>query len=474
MYDFPNCMSRPEPETGHAVEFYKWDIPGERRYFRDLRPLADDRRILRNPHKGWYWHYIDNGYPRPNYRAEHDPADHLEDFPGLNHLYLRFDWGDIEKEEGVYDWSYIDGIMEEWSRYDYRFGLRLVTYEGDGSIPFATPEYVYRAGARCYALPGNRLEPDYGDPVFLEKLSRFMEEAGRKFNRDERIELIDVGTFGTWGEGHTGNGSDIVYAAEVIKKHIDLHVRNFPDKFVMLNDDHINHRWSRGREENLELIDYAAALGLGLDDDSVCVRYYAENCGYNTLRTPWLFDRFSPNAPVVLEFEHYQAVAPEIFKNGYPFLDAMQRTRATFAGFHGYPRPWLRREPWLTEYAANRLGYWFFLDSAEIPPLTAGVRNRVKLTFANRGFAPCYRKYDLRLRLTGDGGCWSCSLDADCRRWMPGKITMEDVPVRPDLSAGVYGVEIGLFEGDRPIELAMRADVRTEDGYYRIGTTEVR
>ena len=474
MYNYPNSSKLPIPETSHAVEIDNWDTPSYGRYYRDLRPLADDRRILRNPHKGWYWHYIDNGYPRPTYRAEHDPSDHLEDFPGLNHLYLRFDWGDIEKEEGVYDWSYIDGIMEEWSRYDYRFGLRLVTYEGDGSIPFATPEFVYKAGARCYELPDGRLEPDYGDPVFLEKLSRFMEEAGRKFNGDPRIEVVDVGTFGTWGEGHTGNGTDIIYPSEVIKKHIDLHVKNFPDKFVLLNDDHINHRWSRGREENLELIDYAASLGLGLDEDSVCVSSYAERCGYNTLRTPWLFDRFSPNAPIVLEFEHYMSVAPEVFKNGYPFLDAMQRTHATFAGFHGYPRPWLKREPYLTEYAANRLGYWYFIDGIELPPLMSGVTNRVRLHISNRGFAGSYRKYDLRLRLRGESGEYTETLDTDCRRWRSGTVTVEDAPFRPSLPAGRYGAEIGLFEGTRPIELAMKLSAKTDDGFYRVGCVDVR
>ncbi len=474
MFDYPNCIDCPDPTTAHAIEVGNWDVPGRMPHYRDLRPLADDRRILRNPHKGWYWHYIDNGYPRPNYRRDHDPSDHLEDFPGLNHLYLRFDWGDIEKEEGVYDWSYIDSIMEEWSRYDYRFGMRLVTYEGSGTIPFATPEYVFKAGAKCYALPGGRLEPDYGDPVFLEKLSRFMEEAGRKFNGDPRVELVDVGTFGTWGEGHTGNGSDIVHPAEVIKKHIDLHVKNFPDKFVILNDDHINHRWSRGVEENLELIDYAAALGLGLDDDSVCVRCYADNCGYNTLRTPWLFDRLSPNAPIVLEFEHYQAVPPEVFRSGYPFLDAMQRTHATFAGFHGYPRPWLSREPWLTEYAANRLGYWYFVDGIDLPPLLSGVNNRIRLHFANRGFAASYRKFELKLRLAGAGGNYTQTLDVDCRRWQPGVLNVEDVALRPLVSPGSYDVELGLFEGDRPIELALKAGVKTADGFYRLGAVEVR
>ena len=474
MFHYPNIQSKPNPTTENGISLYQYDDRYLAPYSVDLRPIADDRRIVRNPHKGWYWHYIDNGYLRDNYRVHHDPADHLEDFPMLNHLYLRFDWGDIEKEEGVYDWSYIDSIMEEWSKFDYRFGIRLVTYEAEGSIPFATPEYVYKAGAHGYALDGNRLEPDYSDPIFLEKLSRFLEEAGRKFDHDPRVELVDVGTFGTWGEGHTFCGTDIVYPAEVIKTHIDLHLRNFPHKFVILNDDHINHRWSRGREENLDLIRYAADRGLGLDDDSVCVRYYAENCGYNTLRTPWLFDYFWENAPIVLEFEHYQNVAPEVFKGGYPFLDAMQRTHATFAGFHGYPRPWLARDPYLTEYAANRLGYWFFMDAVELPPLVTDAQNRIVFHVANRGFGPCYRKYTMRVRLTGDGGRWEGEIEADTRTWRPGAETVFSAMVRPSgIPAGKYALEIGLFEGERPIEWAITEKNRTPDGYYRLCEAEV-
>lgn len=99
-----------------AVDIGFWDYPDTRPGYRDLRPIADDKEVLRNPHKGWYWHYIDNGYGRGNYREQHDPKDHCLDFPGLNHLYLRFDWGDIEAQEGVFDWSYLDNIMEEWGR----------------------------------------------------------------------------------------------------------------------------------------------------------------------------------------------------------------------------------------------------------------------------------------------------------------------------------------------------------------------
>ena len=112
MHDFPNLVNIPDPTTFNASTFAKFDDRNISPNFRDLREFQDDKKILRNPHKGWYWHYIDNGYLRDNYRKNHDPNDHLERFPGLNHLYLRFDWGDIEVEEGVYDWSWLDNIVE--------------------------------------------------------------------------------------------------------------------------------------------------------------------------------------------------------------------------------------------------------------------------------------------------------------------------------------------------------------------------
>lgn len=472
MYDYPNICEKPEPSTANAIGFAQFDRRSASPYYRDLREFQDDRRILRNPHKGWYWHYIDNGYLRDNYRVNHDPEDHLERFPGLNHLYLRFDWGDIEKEKGVYDWSYIFKIIDEWSPYDYRFSMRFVTYEGSGAIPFATPEYVYKEGARGYSLPGGRLEPDYGDPIFLEHLERFLQEAGSRFNGHPLIELVDLGTFGTWGEGHTGNGSDIIYPAEVIRKHIDLTKKYFPDTFVILNDDHINHRWARGWEENMDLVEYAVSRGFGLEDDSVCVRYYAENCGYNTLRSPWLFDKFYENAPVVLEFEHYASVAPEIFKGGFPFIDAMQRTGCTFAGFHGYPVPWLEREPYLTEYAANRLGYWYFLDGAEVPDtMTGGCPNKVVLYIENRGFAKAYYKYSMRVKLEGDMGCFIEEVECDNRTWAAGEITRITLNVHPMRTMqGDYQLSVGLFEGERPIELAMKNGA---DGFYPVGRVTV-
>jgi len=113
---YPNLMPAPAPD-GSQTMCGMFDDLSTRRDFIDLRPLIDDKTPLKNPHKGWFWHYIDNGYGRDNYRIHHDHSDALTDFPGLNHLYLRFDWGDVEKSEGVYDFSYLDEIMDKWGAY---------------------------------------------------------------------------------------------------------------------------------------------------------------------------------------------------------------------------------------------------------------------------------------------------------------------------------------------------------------------
>jgi len=455
-------------------EFLAYFPPQARRSYTDLRTFADDKTVLKNPHKGWFWHYIDNGFIRPNYRENHDPSDFLLDFPGLNHLYLRFDWGDIEKIEGRPDWSYIDQIMDTWGQFGYRFSIRICTFEGATNIPFATPEYVYKAGARGFRLSSGLIEPDYADPIYLDKLGAFIELAGKKFNGDPRVEFIDLGTFGTWGEGHTFRGSNKLYTGEVIRKHIDLHVKNFPNTLILLNDDHINHGWGRGVTDNMQLIDYARGMGMGLQDDSICVHTCSLDFGYNTMRTPWIFDLFWEQAPIVLEFEHYDKVETGIFKSGLPFIESMMRGHATYAGFHGYPRPWLKREPYLTEYAANRLGYWYFVNGFEASTIKNNVTNTLFLWVENRGFGLSYRNYSLQLVLKGaDGSLHSESIHAGNKDWKPGQEIRVPVSFTPkNLRTGEYGLYIGLFEGETPIRLAFDSN-RIDNNLYYLGNVSV-
>ena len=448
----------------------------------DLRHLADDKTVLENPHKGWYYHFVDNGLKRPVYR---DKITEVKKFktPCMNHLYLRLDWIDIQGAgEDIYDFSPIDEIMEKWAPLGYKFALRFCCYEP--WLEYATPKWVFDLGIahtknefkKADGSPRYSYEPDYNDPIFLEKLEKFLKEAGKRYDGDERIESLDIGTFGTYGEGHTSSGSNKVYPASVLKKHVNLHLKYFKNTHIIVNDDFFFEAWGCSPEDASEIYDYCLGKGLGLRDDSVCVDSYVKKFGYNTLRHPTFFKSFAENAPVDIEFCHIYHNIPERFKEGLPIIEALKTAHATYAGFHGYEEDWYEKTEYLTDYLTNRLGYWLFVDGVDPYTPTEGSFEMIKLIIANRGFAKCYNKYEMKLRVVGEGGnVYYLNEDYPDTRLFDND-SVNEVILRLDyrrVPKGKYTLELGLFFGECPIKLAMKAETRTEDGFYRLTEVDV-
>ena len=179
-----------------------------------------------------------------------------------------------------------------------------------------------------------------------------------------------------------------------------------------------------------------------------------------------------------IEFEHYSNVLvnPDCWREGLPFLDALKRTHATYTGFHGYPRPWLARFPWLTAYVANRVGYWYFIDGLRLTDWAEGCDSCMNIRFLNRGFAPAYDRFALRIRAvnTATGVETVFDTDVDNRLWMPEELADVELklPTR-SLPAGEYRLYAGLFEGDVPIRIAM-SEERRDGGWYYLADTAVR
>ena len=440
----------------------------------DLRPLADDKRILENPHKGWYVHYVDNGFARKTYRDGIADGDFLTDFPELSHLYLRVDWSDIEPEEGKFDFSALDEIFDKWQNR-CNFSFRFCCYET--SNPYATPKWVRDRGANGFEITNcnpPRWEPDYSDPIFLDKLDNFLSECARKYDGDQRIEFIDIGTYGTWGEGHTGFGSGRRYPIEILRRHVDLHLKHFKKTRLMLNDDLFSTACQTDVEGGHEFAEYCAGKGIGARDDSVCVSSYCESFGYDTLKNSNFFRHFNQTAPVDIELQHYHMVADEEMKSCFPFLEALKNVRATYAGFHGYPRPWLEKYRDFTEYAANRLGYWYFLEELYLPECVSGTISLAKLSIANRGFAPAYHEFKLEIRVAGPENRTIYSSDGLNLGWLPDSTKTDTLKLDfTDVPAGKYSLQIRLSEGLRTVEFAVKKSSMTPDGWTKLAEITV-
>lgn len=119
------------------------------------------------------------------------------------------------------------------------------------------------------------------------------------------------------------------------------------------------------------------------------------------------------------------------------------------------------------------IGYDFTIRRLTYPKKIAS-KGALPLRFwlVNKGSAPCYLDYSLRLRLEREGEQREFILNIDKGAWKVGDITHNEIISLPVLPFGEYYLSAGIFFSD---ESPMELDIRMEEkeGYYRLGTVEV-
>ncbi|WNR42911.1 DUF4832 domain-containing protein [Paenibacillus roseipurpureus] len=446
----------------------------------DLRPYADEQKVCSNPGKGWYVHYFDNGLHK--YGSSLAADDYLEDFPGLDHIYLRLAWCYLEPEEGRFDWEMIDKEIRRWTERGYGMSFRVSCKETGADQCFATPRWVMEAGAQGTFFPcrsgGETWEPDYGDPIFLEKLEAFHRAFAERYDGEPWLRYVDIGSYGDWGEGHTAASSLKDWPIDVIKAHIDIHCKYYKRSQLVISDDIVGSR--KVMDGTRELIfQYVLDQGITLRDDGISVKWFADRFGLSTLRNPEFFEPFWRTKPINMELDHYHdTITNDTWKEGVPLTAAVEESHATYVGFHGNPRQWLTENPKLARTLANRSGYWYFLQEAELPTqVKSGSAVELGLLWLNRGTAPSYRTFKLIVELQKEGET-SHRIEAassDNRDWMPDQAVREQAvwTVPEQLAEGRYALAVGLVDDSegksRPIELALSDRIRTATGLYYLG-----
>ena len=466
--------------------------------YRDYTGIADEITVLKNPHKGFYYHYVDNGFTRPTYRNGLKSDEDILEFPGMNHLYIRFDWSDVETEKGVYDWSCIDRIMNKWN--GMKFSFRLCTYEtGFYNSESAVPKWLTEIDGtgktfRSYfnsegkwlgdsqgdavidvdenTVIKDYFEPYYDNEIYLEALDKFMAEFAAKYDGNDRVEYIDVGTFGRWGEGHS---QTTPYSFSVLKTHVDLHLKHFKNTQILVNDDFVRHLKDVNTDEALELENYCLFHGIGIRDDGICVERFCPKFRYSTLEQPEMLRRYSETAPVDIELEHYSQIRDEFMRDALPYMESLKESHATYSGFHGFVRPWLEKYRPMTEYLANRLGYWYFINGAEFMTAQSGSKSLLRLYVENKGFSRAYHKYHLKVTARGKNRIYVLNAESpDNRMWYGGCAYIENIVLDfADIPVGKYELAIGMYDGDIPVKLAISQDLINDDGSYNIDNIDV-
>ncbi len=353
-----------------------------------VRP-EDTGETLLNPGMGWTMHFYSN-IPA-NYGSGLAPVDTLDWFPGCSVVYLRLPWSMIEPEEGEFNWAILDTPAQRWIARGKRVAFRFTCCES--WLEWAVPRWVAEAGAKGVrydfgkgpAEDGKLWAPVYDDPVFLEKLEHFLVAAAKRYNGNPDVAFIDVGTFGMWGEGHTGfdNRLSQEETDRMSKIHIDLHKKHFPATLLCVSDDISG---ANRRQGPFPGMDYALSQGVALRDDSILVQpapdhwYHAE-----------MAEKFWPTLPVILEHEHYGASVHKKAWDAELFCRSVEEYHASYMSIHHWPWEFFEANREAVARINRRLGYRLQLRELRYPKtVKIGVPFPVCWQWANAGVAPCY------------------------------------------------------------------------------------
>lgn len=447
----------------------------------------DTGAALVNPAMGWTMHFYSN-IPT-NYGSKLAPSDTLDDFPGLSTVYLRVPWAFVEPEEGKFNWALLDTPAQRWISKGKYVALRITASEN--WMRFATPEWVRNAGAKGVfynfgqgpAENGGCWDPDYLDPVFLEKLDRLLAALAARYEGNPHVAFVDVGTFGLWGEGHTFMSSQVPdeRVPEIVAKHIDLHRKHFKTTLLCISDDVVGHDRPGKR---FPITDAALERGVSLRDDSILVQPPPRSWYHAGMA-----EAFWPKLPVILEHEHYGGSKQrKAWGDGSLLVKAVEDYHASFMSIHWWPRELLKENRAIIDQINRRMGYRLRPRRVSWPEtVTIGQRFEVVSEWANVGVAPCYPGGHMALTLKDDrGGLVAVLVEdgfdmRDLAVGAPGKAPTRTVKssfvvglVAPTTKAGTYDVYLSVGSRDGTPRIAL--PLRDEDGQrrYKVGTMTVK
>lgn len=208
--------------------------------------------VLKNPAMGWMmyeegWSFQGTRHNKSNIYTPEVFWEQMEECKAADYaniLYIRMLWKDLEPEEGKYAWIY----NEQYKWYIQKAkdkGLKLafrVFFHGVDGVP----SYVYEAGATESPIDDEgKTQPYYDNPVFLEKLDKFVEAFAKEYDNPDEVDYIDAYGLGRWGEGHGLALEKKENLETVIRQVTGSYARHFKKVLTVMNLSQSDYRFSK-------------------------------------------------------------------------------------------------------------------------------------------------------------------------------------------------------------------------------------
>ena len=348
--------------------------------------------------------------------------------------------------------------------------------------PSGVPEYLVQAGVKMRAWTNTNTQPlppaldhtpDYEDPRLRAALTNFVAALGARYDGDPRIGFITAGLLGTWGEWHTHPHSEWFASKAVQAEVMDAYEASFRKTPVLLRypaGDHDqanapNSRRSFGYHDD----SFAwATLETGRKNDDWFYLTALRKAG------PAALDRWR-TAPIGGE------IRPELWSclwttkgctKGQDFAQCVRETHASWLMDSSTSRSLAPDDRERALAAAQSLGYELQVVHASVA--LTGRRVEVSVTITNRGVAPFYVDWPVRVMAVGSAGSESVAgLPFALNTLLPAATDTRSVTL--DLakaSSGESTLLLGIpnpLKGGRPLRFANAEQDRDRPGWLTLG-----
>jgi hypothetical protein len=426
---------------------------------------VESERVLVNPGMGFTTFYSFNG---DSINSSH---------PECSIAYFRWYWDDLEPEDGKPAFGMIDSLLALARERGEKIAFRVMCQNGHEMADKRPNDYKevpdwYREIARGFDYPdGKHWQPDYDDPVFLEKHGRLIRALGERYDGHPDLDHVDIGSIGHWGEWHSTVGP--LPSEETWKALIDIYVNSFRKTPLVMNidgDEALAYAVERGTGWRADCLGDMRSTAPDREWDHMSVAY-PQAIQKHRLHEVW------KTAPVVFEtcwnMGHW-------LQQGWDvewILEKAIEWHISVLNNKSFSVPEEYAEK--VEMLQKRMGYRFVLAGLiHQSRIARGDTLRVDMDWINRGVAPCYVRHPLALEFVpADGGePHRVMTDVDITRWLPGRhAVFSSIPIPQNLPAGDYELRLALLDPHR-LEPAIHLAIDGEgtDGWYELSGITLR
>ena len=429
------------------------------------------KRLLKNPHKGFTtfqrfngdklnenW-TIDKGWMMEELPDRSKINDFImgDGYPDCTLCYFRVPWNIVEKEEGIYDFSFIDFILDEADKRGQKVILRIVP-NSNRPGPLELPQWLLKKlDINKEREIGNKETPLKKE--YFDAFGNMILNLGKHIDGDFRLDSVDMSLVSAWGE----NDQIDMVRKEDWQFLVDSYMKGFEKTPLVCQFN------------NSEVINYALKckpvgmrgdclgnLRNDIPDPHTYTQYVRAFSEFNNL-----WEKAPVNFEVCWIINHWISKGWDIdFIIDQSLKWHMSSFNAKSARISDLIKDKL--EDWI-----KKMGYRYCLRIADyVSEVKSGDIFLTTLFIENRGVAPIYHKYPLILRLRNEEETYEFEADADITEWLPGchKVQLE-FALPEDAVKGIYSLEVGIT--DKKTTVLFANDQETEDGFTVINEIEV-